>query len=289
MLLRDTNVVKAPAMKNYYPLLCIFTFLLCTHTALAAPFAGIFPDGEKPPLFTFLFVTFLGIITALAIHELGHLLTGLAQGFRFEMFVVFLLGIKRTGKGDVKVYINKNIGYMGGIAATVPTDPHADNRRKFARVIIAGPLASLVFALLCFAGLTFAKGALFSFFLIAGASSIGLFFATTLPKKSGMFFTDRARYQRLISKGKSACSEAALLEIMAIAVKDNSCKNLPLEKMRLLQEDDEDFMRFWGYYYEYYYFKENENDTYTATAKEKLLGMKSAVDKSVWKMLKIEG
>ena len=153
---------------------------------------------------------------------------------------------------------------------------------------IAGPLASLSFALLCFACLTFTKGALYSFFFLGGVSSLGFLLATTLPKKSGMFFTDRARYQRLMSKSKSACSEAALLEIMAVAVRDSHCKNLPLEKIRLLQEDDEDFMRFWGYYYEYYYYKENGNDTYTGTAKEKLLGMKSAIDKNIWKMLKIE-
>ena len=250
--------------------------------------AGIFPDGEKPAPGVFIFSTLVAMVTALAVHELGHLLTGLAQGFRFEMFVVFLLGIKRTAKGDVKVYFNKNIGYMGGIAATVPTDPHADNRTKFARAIIAGPLASLGFALLCFTLIPFTANVLYALLFVAGTCSIGIFFATTLPKKSGMFFTDRARYQRLISKGKSACTEAALLEIMAIAVKDNSCKNLPLEKIELLQDDDEAFMRFWGYYYEYYYYKENENDTYTTTAKEKLLGMKSAVDKSVLKMLKIE-
>lgn len=272
-------------MSKIYTLLF---FVLVSQTALAIPFASIFPGGDKPPLITFIFVSLSGILIALTVHELGHLVTGLAQGFRFEMFVVFLLGIKRTGKGDIKVYLNRNIGFMGGIAATVPLDPKADNRRKFARVIIAGPLASLGFAVLCFACFAFTKGALYSFLLVGGTCSIALFFATTLPKKSGMFFTDRARYQRLMGKGKSACSEAALLEIMAVAVKDNHCQNLPLEKIRLLQEDEEDFMRFWGYYYEYYYYKENENSTYTGTAKEKLLGMKSAVDKNIWKMLKIE-
>lgn len=277
-------------MKKKYPklLLTLLFFLMATPTALAAQLISIFPDGDKPPLFTFIVATLSGMLIALTVHELGHLLTGLAQGFRFEMFVVFLLGIKRTAKGSIKVYVNRNIAFMGGIAATVPMDPKADNRRKFARVIIAGPLASLGFTLLCFACLTFAKGALYSFFFMGGVSSLGFLLATTMPKKSGMFFTDRARYQRLMSKSKSACSEAALLEIMAVAVKDSHCKNLPLEKIRLLQDDDEDFMRFWGYYYEYYYYKENGNDTYTGTAKEKLLGMKSAIDKNIWKMLKIE-
>ena len=119
-------------MKKKYPqlLLTLLFFLMATHTALAAQLISIFPDGDKPPLFTFIVATLSGMLIALTVHELGHLLTGLAQGFRFEMFVVFLLGIKRTAKGNIKVYVNRNIAFMGGIAATAPMDPKADNRRK---------------------------------------------------------------------------------------------------------------------------------------------------------------
>jgi hypothetical protein len=71
------------------------------------------------------------------VHELGHLLTGLALGFRFQLFVVLFFGFQKPERG-IEFFLNKNPGYMGGVAATVPTGISADNRKKFAPVVAAG-------------------------------------------------------------------------------------------------------------------------------------------------------
>jgi Peptidase family M50 len=262
----------------------LLTFVLLTSHDLFA--AGVFPGG-KPNGLVLGFSLFLGLVVALAVHELGHLLTGLAQGFRFELFVVFLLGIKRTDKG-IRVYLNKEVGYMGGIAATIPTTSSPKNRKRLAYTVLAGPLASLLFAAVCLLLVVFTRNILWTFWLMASTTSFGLFFATTVPYKSGIFFTDRARFQRLISKGPEGKAEEALLELIAQSTVDNSYKNISLENARLLQTDKETFVRFWGYYYEYEYFKANENPVEAETVKAELILLKDSISHSIWKALKLD-
>ena len=129
---------------------------------------------------------------------------------------------------------------------------------------------------------------LWSFWLIAGTISFGLFLVTTIPAKSGIFFTDRARFQRLISKNKEGECEEALLEIITQSTKDGSYKNISLKDAQLLQTDNEAFVQFWGYYYEYEYFKDNEDSNQVEKAKEKLFNLKNTISAPIWKALKLE-
>lgn len=279
-------MIKGNVMKKKIQLTSssLFIFLLfASHNLFAA---GSFPGG-KPNGFVFSILLFTGLMAALAVHELGHLLTGLAQGFRFELFVVFLLGIKRTEKG-IRVYLNKDFGYMGGVAATVPITASPHNRKKLAYTVAAGPLTSLLFAGICLIFVLYTKNVLWTFWLVAGATSLSLFFATTLPYKSGIFFTDRARFQRLISKGPEGKAEEAMLELIAQSTIDSSYKNISLENARFLQTDKETFVRFWGYYFEYEYFKANENPAEAEKAKAQLVLLKGSISNAIWKVLKLD-
>ncbi len=228
------------------------------------------------------------MLATLAVHELGHLVSALVQGFRFELFVVGPLGVKRE-EGKIKVYLNKNVGYMGGIASAVPVEDSRSNRRKFAVSIISGPLASLTLALVSYMLYVNADAGLFrALWFILSVGNAAIFVATTVPTKSGVFFTDRARFQRLMSKGKTGEIEEALLTLVALSVRDGDCRNLPLDKVKLLQEDRDKMMRFWGLYYEYCYFRDNQQEPETAEAKAVVIAAKHDVPASVWKALKVE-
>ena len=58
-----------------------------------------FAENLKPDTSTGKYIMIIGIIfiafIVLAVHELGHLIAGLINGFRFELFVVGPLGFKR--------------------------------------------------------------------------------------------------------------------------------------------------------------------------------------------------
>jgi hypothetical protein len=262
--------------------------LVATNSTMGQTLVAIFPKGDKPNALVFLALTLLALFLALAIHELGHLVAGLLQGFRFELFVVGLLGVKRAGT-SIEVYLNKNLGYMGGVAATIPIHPDVSNRKKFAIIVAAGPVASFLFSIVSFGLMVSAtSGAARGFWFIAGAVSVGVFLATTIPTKTGVFFTDRARFLRLISRGKAGEIEEALLTILAIQAKEDSCRNIPLSMIKLLQTDTDKAMKFWGYYYEYSYFKDHSMTEETEEALKKLLSAKSTIPDSLWKALEIE-
>jgi hypothetical protein len=262
--------------------------LFTTSAATAQNVLGIFPKGDKPAGFLFFMLTLVALFLALAIHELGHLVAGILQGFRFQLFIVGLLGVKRAGNA-IEIFFNKNIGYMGGIAATVPVGHNAKNKRKFAVVMASGPVASLLFSLIAFLLFYYStSGAARGFWFVAATASIAVFMATTLPTKSGIFFSDRARFQRLMSKGKAGDTEEALLTIIGYSMKENSCKNIPLAKVKLLQSDTDGIMRFWGCYYEYCHFKDNAMQVETEEARRNLYAIKDTIPSSLWKSLQIE-
>ena len=208
-----------------------------------------FVKDLKPKTSTGKYIMMVGIVImgfiVLAVHELGHLVTGLANGFKFELFVVGPLGIKREND-KVKIYLNKELGYYGGVAATSPVDDHKDNAKKFARILLGGPIASVLFAIICIAIAYFAGRPFGILFFTGGLISIAIFFATTIPSRTGMFFTDRKRYQRLTSPGKDQQVELAIISIMGKFAKDNSYKNIDENDINVLVTDEYPFVRFFG-------------------------------------------
>ncbi|MGB6037966.1 MAG: M50 family metallopeptidase [Cryomorphaceae bacterium] len=189
--------------------------------------------------------TFVMIFLALAAHEAGHLMEGLRSGFRFELYVVGPFGFKREGD-RVKMYFNRDMAYFGGVAATLPKDDNPKNAKVFARILLAGPIASLLFAVTCFV-LAFAAGKPFGIVsYVGGIISLGLFFATTIPSRTGMFFTDRKRYQRLTRPGKDQEVELALLKIMGRYAKYGSYRNIDKSDIEILIDDELPFFQYYG-------------------------------------------
>ncbi|REG84099.1 site-2 protease family protein [Winogradskyella sediminis] len=177
------------------------------------------------------------LFVVLGVHELGHLIAGLVQGFRFELFVVGPLGIKREDN-KIKLFLNKNIAHYGGIASTLPKEDNPENSKKLAIICLAGPISSVILAIIL--GIIYYA---FEFqsshiILIGALASIGIFLATTIPNKSGTFFTDRKRYQRLTSNGKERDVELAVLRIIGNYGKDNSYINVNPNDIETMISDE---------------------------------------------------
>ncbi|MFN7119651.1 MAG: M50 family metallopeptidase [Saprospiraceae bacterium] len=200
-----------------------------------------------------------------ALHELGHLLAGLAQGFYFYLYVVGFLGIKRDENERVKVYFNTDMQLFGGIAGSFPTTDDPKNLRKMAWTVAAGPLTSLITAIL-FGLVAFslvnqltpdASGwykLVTGFLLISALLSFAIFAATTIPSRTGPFFTDRARFFRLIHGGKAAQIERAIMQLIAFAYSGKRYRDLNIETIQLIETDDSPVMHTISDYYAYYYY-----------------------------------
>ncbi|MEM9821230.1 MAG: site-2 protease family protein [Bacteroidota bacterium] len=191
--------------------------------------------------------------TVIAIHELGHLLMGLWQGFDFQLFVVGFLGIRREEDRSIKVYFNRDWNFFGGVAATAPTEYTPKTLEQLARVMLAGPMASLGLALLalCLAVLT--GGVMRMLFFITGLMSLLIVLATTLPEKTGLFYTDRKRYQRLKNGGQAQAIEGALAQANAQKLREQPMTDLPLAQLRKITEDELALVQYLGYFYLYEY------------------------------------
>ncbi|CCH54022.1 hypothetical protein BN8_03161 [Fibrisoma limi BUZ 3] len=203
-------------------------------------------------------VGLIGVWGGIAIHELAHLLTGLSLGFRFYLYVAGFLGVRRNPITDrVEWYVNRDPNMFGGLAGTVPVRQENNLRQKLAAVCAAGPLASLTTGALSL-GLSFYvinRSALDSpltrvmlvFGLIFGLISVLLFLATTVPSRTGPFFTDRARFFRLISGGHDAEVEQAVLELIAHSQSGLPYADLNLDQINLLTNEPEAFFRSYAH------------------------------------------
>lgn len=226
-------------------------------------------------------------ISALTIHELGHLLTGLALGQKLKLFVVAFFGL-RDEDGKTKIFFNKNISYFGGVAATAPKTENDINPNTFSKILIAGPIFSFLYFIICLIVFFQFDSYFNSFFALSALTSFGLFFATTIPEKSGIMFTDRKRFQRLNSKDETQEAEIALYELISKSIIDDSFKHIDIEKTAILEKDNDLTTKFWAAYLKFMFYKENGLTEKESEALQQLLIFKNDLPQSIWKTLKIE-
>ena len=185
------------------------------------------PEGAGEKIL-YLVMAFFAIWLAIALHELGHLTAGLAQGFRLALYTAGVLGIRGTGRG-ARLFFNHDINLVGGLAATYPQAVESGPalRRKFARIVAAGPFASLVVGVVALtAGWLLAQQlqapaslsgrAGVAFLYVLGLMSGLIFLVTSLPLPSRGFMTDGARYLSLNSGGEKGLREEAGLAVTAL-------------------------------------------------------------------------
>lgn len=245
----------------------------------------LLPDSSLET-FVFFSSVILGPFLAIFIHELGHLLTGITQGFKLQLFVVGFFGVKRVNN-KISFYLNKELQYFGGIAATSPQTISNNLKKQFAYILIAGPIFSLIFGILLLILFNITDSIFNSSFGITGVISIGLFFATTLPEKSGEFFTDRKRMQRLLDKGKTGEIEYSFLKTASQLLIDAHFKNISLEDVKKIQTDEDPSVQFWGYYYEFKHYEEIGIEETALSMKKNLYLYKDIIPQTLWKKLEI--
>jgi len=277
-------------IKKYLKLLIFFcaSVIIIYFVYITINWDFIEKQGDVKNTLFFLSIV-LSPVLAITLHELGHLFAGLFQGFKLDLFVVGFLGIKRIDN-KIKFYFNKDIQLFGGVAATSPRSILSDREliEKFKIVIISGPFSSLLTSILAFSLLLFTDTLLNPFWEFLGITSLLIFGATTIPTKSGIFFTDRARYQRLSNKGKDAEIELVLLQIMNHSVVYKNFKDIDIQKTCKLKADKDQSIQFWGHYFEFQYYKDNQNAEKMNELKNELKNFKAIIPSSIWKSLEID-
>jgi Peptidase family M50 len=230
----QTEVKNQPAKRPFYLLLLktvamggvglLFGFFIGKMLKKTAALEAFGPQGSTEKI-VYLGIAFFAIWLVIAIHELGHLCAGLFQGFRMALYTAGLLGVRGTEHG-VQFFLNTRINAMGGLASTLPTQlaEGADLRKKFIRIVAAGPLASLVLSGVAALGVyqlmsatTPDTGTRYGLVLLGVTSffSAFIFLATIIPSRAGGFMSDGARLLSLMRGGAESKYEEATLTIAA--------------------------------------------------------------------------
>lgn len=191
----------------------------------AAVLAGFALGGEtvetvatRPRAWWVLPGVIAALVGVLAWHELGHVVGGAFVGFRFVLFVAGPLRVVRELSGRITWGLNRDLGLVGGVAASVPLDDR-DLSRRLAVVYGAGPAASLLLG--AFAGVWLAATPVAStgWILAPVALTSALIGVVTLiPMPVGVFKSDGYRLLMLLRDGPEASQVRDMILLTAASL-----------------------------------------------------------------------
>ncbi|MGH8050322.1 MAG: site-2 protease family protein [Arenimonas sp.] len=145
------------------------------------------------------FAILILIMVVLAIHELSHLMGGFTRGMKFLLFIVGPFQWIKTADG-IRFSLVFNPGSFGGLAAALP-NPDQALAPQLKRLVVGGPLASLLLFILCMlVGMALSGKPAFYFYFIGGFSLL-IFLVTALPFRAGGFMSDGMQLLELMRGG----------------------------------------------------------------------------------------
>lgn len=173
-------------------------------------------------LFLYLLCAAAASLIAVTAHELGHLIAGLAVGFRFRLFAVGPLKIVPRGRHLV-IRLNTDMSLATGITICCPVGGN-NLRLRMAAFMLGGPLSNMLVALVllvetrpsCLLAYHSRSGTEWNVLLatLDNATilfSLAVFAVNVLPLP--IYVTDGRRAWNLLGRGSVAEREAALLQL----------------------------------------------------------------------------
>lgn len=197
-----------------------------------------------------------GLVLAVALHELGHVVAGRKAGFRFAYMMFWPVQIRRKGERSLSIrpMFKSGLG-LGGIAGMAPI-PGLDLRKAYLTMLWGGPLASLLWGAVAIsiaflAGLTSSIPG--SCFWLMGIISLFIFVISIIPRSVAGYLTDGAAI-KLLSRGKAEQVEiyVASLELsseLASGKRPSECNSSALNTLLRAEPDDQMFAkgRYFGF------------------------------------------
>lgn len=155
------------------------------------------------------------ILLVLAVHETGHLIGGISRGMRFLLLIVGPMQWTRS-PGGIRFKWHRNFGLMGGLAAATPDD-QLPLEPQLQRLIVGGPLASLLLAAAAIGAGMFLDGRPAAYAVIVGFMSAAIFIVTATPLHTGGFMSDGMQLLELRRGGTAVSDRQLLLRLMGLS------------------------------------------------------------------------
>jgi len=218
---------------------------------------------------------------AALVHELGHVVCGLLHRWKLYMLVVGPVKVYReTLDSKIKVGIEKNITLWGGAGGTFPTKKSKENVGIWGRVLLAGPLTSIVFGLAMIPFFVFTKN-IFVLMLVLMPLAMGLMCLIPTKLKTGILYVDGMRYKRIKSGGQEAREEKAIFELTEIDMIDGENSFYPAEAIKPLLDSKDNEFKYIGYYCSYKNAEKNGNAKEAKEWVQNMKGIRNKVPKTI--------
>jgi hypothetical protein len=211
------------------------------------------------------------------VHELGHVLMGIINGWKFYMLVIGPFELKRENPEDkVKLRFEKNVMMWGGMGGSYPTEDRPENLKIWSSVLMAGPIASLLLGTIVLPLAVFTKS-LFLLMLSVEALVLGIICGLPIPMKTGFLYTDGGRWNRLRKGGQEGAEETALFSVVISSVTHGDGVTPFNETIQPLLCSKEASFQYYGQYYLYQIAKEQNDTEKMAEIKDKMEILKANV------------
>ncbi len=208
-------------------------------------------SGKILAVVTIIGYAFIAYLVSTIVHEVGHVFCGLLNKWRFFMLVVGPFKLYREDiNGKIRFGLEKDITLWGGCGGTFPGKKDESNVDIFARILIAGPLASLILGAVMMIVFFMTKHELT---LMIGLVAIGEGIACILPMniKTGILYNDGSRFKRIVKHGKEREEEKALLSILITGMLEGDDAVFEEETIKTLCSSEDADYKYYGLFYAY--------------------------------------
>ena len=221
----------------------------------------------------------LSYMVSIAVHEWGHVISGLAQGWKLLLITTGPFKLYRNDINDkVRFGIEKNPLYWCGVGGTIPAKKEDAKIEIFAKILIAGPLASIALGLA--AGITLIWYRPF-FLIFLAPVALGMGIACLIPgMKTGILYNDGSRYMRIKKGGQTYLEEKAVFDttMQTSFDKKTACTEEGINA--LIESKDAEF-RYMGHYYAYLNAKAEGNNESMSRELVQMDELKNKVPKAI--------
>lgn len=190
----------------------------------------------------------IGMILSLYIHELGHVTVGVLHRWKLFCFVVGPFKLYRSNMDEpIRFGFETNLLHWFGIGATVPAKKSPENLNTWAKVLLAGPIFSLIGGVI-FLGCALAFRSLFCLMTGLDSLAIGIINLVSSKLRTGLYYNDGTRSRRIRNGGVPAQEEAAIMHIIEKSVLYGDDAVYETEECAPLTGSSDPIYQYYGYF-----------------------------------------
>jgi len=186
-------------------------------------------------------------MAAVFVHEMAHALVGVILGWQCHYISIGPIKVKHQEDGTWRTGLVKSPYLWGGAIAVTPKSTYMVHKEQLIKVIVAGPAASLLSAMILF--ITPLPNSYALLFLAFGL-------ITAMPYRRGNVYSDGGKIQQLLKNEQTAEIELSIIRIGVQVFKYGNFSHVFTEDIEVLMKAADIRDSYRGTYYMWCRYKD---------------------------------